>query len=349
MTDRARQHEPPYRLVIADDSPLYRVRFAKLFGRAAELTVAGLAADGEEAVRLVAQDRPDVMLLDLTMPRMDGFAVLRWVMANAPMPVVVCSSRADRESVFKALELGAVDYIIKPRAWRDGLAGIEPLLVERVRAAAEAHLGARPVAGADAVAIPSPSHRALIIAIAASTGGPAAIQRLVRRLSRELTVPIVVAQHMPPGFTRLFAERLERQSHYAAEEARGGAELRPSTIVVAPGGMQTRLVRDGEAVRIELAERAASDIYAPSADILFASAADTFGPSVAGVILTGMGDDGSRGAAAIKERGGFVLAESNDSALIYGMPRAAIASGHVDAQLPLDRMAEAFLALAGKG
>ncbi len=348
MSDRARQHEPPYRLVIADDSPLYRLRFAKLFGRDGALTVAGVAADGEEAVRLVTRDRPDVLLLDLNMPRMDGFAVLRWVMANAPLPVVVCSSRSDRQSVFQALELGAVDYIIKPGVGRDGLAAIEGLLVERVKAAAGARLDAREPDVAETPALPPVRQRVETIAIAASTGGPAAIQRIVRRLPRALTVPIVVAQHMPPGFTRLFAERLHRLSHYAAAEAVDGAALRPSTLVVAPGGLQMRIVRDGDASRVAISPREAGEIYAPSADLLFASIADAFGAAAAGVILTGMGDDGSRGAIAIKDRGGYVLVETSDSALIYGMPRAAIATGRTDAQLPLDRMAEAFAALSGQ-
>lgn len=346
MTDRARQHEPPYRLVIADDSPYYRLRFAKLFGRDGALAVAGVAADGEEAVRLVTRDRPDVLLLDLNMPRMDGFAVLRWVMANAPLPVVVCSSRSDRQSVFQALELGAVDYIIKPGVGRDGLAAIEGLLVERVKAAAGARLDAREPDGPPA--LPPVRQRVEAIAIAASTGGPAAIQRIVRRLPRALTVPIVVAQHMPPGFTRLFAERLHRLSHYAAAEAVDGAALRPSTLVVAPGGLQMRIVRDGDAARVALSPREAGDTYAPSADLLFDSIADAFGAAAAGVILTGMGDDGSRGAIAIKDRGGYVLVETSESALIYGMPRAAIATGCADAQLPLDRMADAFVALSGQ-
>jgi two-component system chemotaxis response regulator CheB len=345
VTERARQHEPPYRLLIVDDSPLYRLRFTKLFGRNRDLTVVGVAADGDEALRLMASGRPDVVVLDLTMPRMDGFVFLRSVMAHAPLPVVVCSSRSDRESVFKALELGAVDYIVKPSA-KDEISRLEPILVERVRSAAEARLGVRAVAPVVPFALPPSRHRAEVIAIAASTGGPAAIQRLVHQLPRELTVPIVVVQHMPPGFTRLFAERLERQSHYRAAEAYDGAALEPCTIAVAPGGMQTRLATAPGEPRLEIAPRAAADVYAPSADLLFSSMADAYGPAAVCVVLTGMGDDGSRGAVRVKECGGYVLAETSDSALIFGMPRAAIDTGCADAQLPLDRMAEAFVALA---
>jgi two-component system chemotaxis response regulator CheB len=347
MSERPGQEHRPYRLVIVDDSPYHRLRFAKLFGRSEALEVAGMAADGEEGVALIATARPDVVLLDLNMPRMDGFAVLRWVMAHTPLPIVVCSSRTDRESVFKALELGAVDYIIKPGAGRDSLARIERFLLDRVVAAAGARmataLGTAPELLPE---LPPRSRRAEAIGIAASTGGPAAIQRLVRQLPQGLTLPIFVAQHMPPGFTRLFAERLERQSHYAAAEARDGAVLRPGTISVAPGGQQMRVVRaDGE-VRLTLTPRADGDLYAPSADMLFTSLAEVFGSAAVGVILTGMGDDGSRGARAIKRAGGTVLVETSDSALIYGMPRAAVVAGCADAQLPLDQMAEAFAALA---
>jgi two-component system, chemotaxis family, protein-glutamate methylesterase/glutaminase len=327
MSERPGQENGPYRLVIVDDSPYHRLRFGKLFGRSEALEVAGMAADGEEGVALIAAVRPDVVLLDLTMPRMDGFAVLRWVMAHAPLPVVVCSSRSDRESVFKALELGAVDYIIKPGAGRDSLARIERILLDRVVSAAGARVGApRPAATGPMPKLPG-SRRAEVIAIAASTGGPAAIQRLVRQLPAGLTVPIVVAQHMPPGFTRLFAERLERQSHYAAVEARDGAALRPGTIVVAPGGQQMRVVREEGEARVVLTPRAEGDLYAPSADMLFTSIADAFGPAAVAVILTGMGDDGSRGARAIKRKDGTVLVETSESALIYGMPRAAVAAG----------------------
>jgi two-component system chemotaxis response regulator CheB len=349
VRERSRQKGAPVRLAIVDDSPYHRLRFARLFGRAGEFEVVGLAADGEEGVALIASARPDVVLLDLTMPRMDGFAVLRWAMAHAPIPIVVCSSRSDRESVFKALELGAVDYIIKPGSTRDGLARIERLLLDRVIAAAGARVEPpAAIAAPDAAPpLPPPSARAEVIAIAASTGGPAAIQRLVRQLPPQLTVPIVVAQHMPPGFTRLFAERLERQSHYAAVEARDGAPLRVGTIAVAPGGQQTRVAVEGGEARFRIEARGESDLYAPSADMLFTSIAEGFGASAVGVVLTGMGDDGSRGALAIKRRGGTVLVETSDSALIYGMPRAAVAAGGADAQLPLDRMAEAFLALAG--
>jgi two-component system chemotaxis response regulator CheB len=339
------RHPGPYRVVVVDDSPLYRVRFAKMLGRSPDVVVSGLAADGEEAVRLIANDRPDVVLLDLSMPRMDGFAVLRWLAANAPVPVVVCSSQDDRASVFRALELGAVDFVPKPGSAREAGRELEALVLERVLAAATARLEPRAAGAATAVTLPARERPAEVIAIGASTGGPAALQTLARSLPREMKAPIVVAQHMPCGFTRLFAERLGRHSHYAAEEARDGARLARATIHVAPGGLQTRIVEGRDGPRLSVTPRAAGDAHAPSADALFASAAEVFGEAAVAVVLTGMGDDGSAGAAAVKARGGVVLAESSDTALIYGMPRAALATGRVDAELPLSALPAAFLAL----
>jgi two-component system chemotaxis response regulator CheB len=348
MSGRAKRPEAPYRLVIVDDSPLYRLRFARLFGRSGEVVVAGVAADGEEGVQTIANVRPDVVLLDLTMPKMDGFAVLRWIMSRDPVPVVVCSSRGDREAVFLALELGAVDFISEPETGREGQAVLEQMLVERVVGAARARLGPHK---AESAKLPrfKPAAPAEVIAIGASAGGPAALQTLVRALPPSLELPILVAQHMPRGFTRLFAERLARYSGYAAVEAKTNARIEPRTIYVAPGGQQTRVAGDAGARHLEVAPRADGDAHAPSVDVLLESVAAAYGPAAVAVILTGMGDDGSAGAVAVKSRGGTVLAESSDSALIFGMPRAAIATGRVDAQLPLSLLPEAFLALARHG
>jgi two-component system chemotaxis response regulator CheB len=347
MTGATEQAGPPVRLAIVEDSPFYRLRFAKIFGRSGRLSVVGSAANGHEGIHLIASERPDVVLLDLNMPGLDGFGVLRWVMSNQPVPVVVCSSRRDRESIFRALELGAVDYITKPEGPREGLEGLEGVLVERVEAAARARLGAagrvdewRPVGPL----LLARSRPAAIIGIAASTGGPAAIQRLVRDFPPALSVPVVVVQHMPSGFTRSFADRLGRLSHYRAAEVRDGARLAANTIYVAPGGLQTSLAA-GPEVRFSVTPRQPGDLHAPSADVFFASMAETYGEAAVAVVLTGMGDDGSRGARCVKNRGGYVLVEASESALIYGMPRATLATGCADAELPLARMPEALLGL----
>lgn len=335
------------RVVVADDSAYYRARIARLFKRLEGFDVVGMAADGEEAIRLIASERPDVAVLDLQMPKMDGFSVLRWAMASAPLPIVVCSSLSDRESVFRALDLGAVDFIAKPGPGAEALAVSEQQIVQSVRAASQARMEIiQKAAAGRAKAKPVEARPAVgVIAIAASTGGPAALQRIAHGLPRDIDVPIVVAQHMPAGFTRLFADRLARQGHFGAVEASDGELLQAGTIHIAPGGMQTSVRRGPEGACFTVRPREAGDVYAPSADVLLVSAAEVFGAAVVGVILTGMGDDGSRGAVDIRRRGGYVLAESSDTALIYGMPRAATATGGTDIELPLSAIPEALAAL----
>lgn len=348
MSDGASFQAGRVRVLVVDDSAYYRSRLTRLFRRLEGFEIVGVASDGEEAIRMIASERPDVAVLDLQMPNIDGFAVLRWAMASAPLPIVVCSSMSDRDSVFRAIDLGAVDFVAKPGPGKGQLDFAEQQIVRSVRAASIARLdrlraaetGAR--RGKAVAARPAVG----VIVVAASTGGPAALQRLASGLPKDFAIPIVVAQHMPAGFTRLFADRLSRQGPFAAVEAADGAALQPSTIHVAPGGMQTELVRGADGVRFVVRARAAADVYAPSADVLLGSAAETFGASAIGVILTGMGDDGSRGAVEIRRRGGYVLAESSDTALIYGMPRAATASGGTDAELPLHAIPAALAALA---
>ncbi len=347
MSGGSQTRTTPVRIAIVDDSPYYRQRIARLFRRLENFDVVGVAADGEDAIRLIAHERPDVAVLDLQMPGVDGFAVLRWAMATAPLPIVVCSSMSDRESVFRALDLGAVDFVAKPAPGPGALALVESQILQSVRAASLARVdGGRPPSAERRRAKPPAARSSVrIIAIAASTGGPAALQRIAHGLSEDVAVPIIVAQHMPSGFTRLFAERLARQGAYDAVEAANGDMLLPGTIYVAPGGMRTT-VRSHDSVPTILVEpRGADDVYAPSADSLFASVAGVYGDAAVGVVLTGMGDDGSRGSVDIRRRGGYVLAESSDTALIYGMPRAATATGGTDIELPLSEIPAALAAL----
>ncbi|HKS29336.1 MAG TPA: chemotaxis-specific protein-glutamate methyltransferase CheB [Pyrinomonadaceae bacterium] len=333
-----------YRLLIADDSPLYRLRLSQIFSASDRLQIVGLAAQGREAIALVKERRPDVLVLDLEMPELDGFSVLRWVMKNALLPVVVCSGLSERESVFRALEAGAVDFITKPEL-RHAIRSEEfaAHLRQRVEAAAEAHARAALPPAKDteshvAVARLAQSSasraRACMVGIVGSAGSPAALGLLLSRLRRDFSVPVVVALHMPQGFTRSFAERLSRTTPFTAREARDAERIGGSQIYVAPGGHHTTVTgRADSELFFHIAPSSTNDFYTPSADKLLTSLAETCGEKALAVILTGMGEDGLRGSRAIKERGGRVIVESRDSALIWGMPRAVSEAGLADAEL----------------
>ncbi|HEX8852742.1 MAG TPA: chemotaxis protein CheB, partial [Pyrinomonadaceae bacterium] len=297
--------------------------------------------------------------LDLEMPELDGFSVLRWAMAHAPLPVVVCSGQSQRESVFRALEAGAVDFITKPElrhAVRSETFAAE--LRQRVEAAAGAgHFApaATPHARrtqdtASVVAATqlarSTGRRARLAAIVGSAGAPAAVTRLISELRTDFAAPVVVALHMPQGFTRSFAERLARTSSFSVREARDGEPLSPSQIYIAPGGQHTTVVRaDDEsegALMLRVEPTAEGDFCAPSADRLLRSAAEACGRGALGVVLTGMGEDGREGARALRERGATVIVESRASAVIWGMPRAVYEAGLADAEFDLSAIAVAI-------
>jgi two-component system chemotaxis response regulator CheB len=331
-----------HRLLIVDDSPYYRLRFSKIFSRSADLQVVGLAEDGDIAIKQIHELSPDVVLLDLLMPKLDGFGVLRWVMANRPLPIIVCSSYSDRDRVFKALELGAIDFLLKPTPRATSLtSNLEDRIIRRVEDAVAAKVAISAEMDADRKAAYLAAEQAAygacveLICIAASTGGPAAIQRLVAEFPRSMTVPIVIAQHMPEGFTRPFASRLDSISHYKVIEARDGDKVRGKHIYIAPAGFETRIIRNGDQLILSVSSSVASTSHAPSADELFSSAAKACGERTLAVVLTGMGQDGANGAEIIRRAGGHVIAESNESAIVFGMPLSVIERGCASAMLPL--------------
>jgi two-component system chemotaxis response regulator CheB len=307
----------------------------------------GVARDGEEALRKTFELEPDLVTLDLEMPKMDGFTFLRLVMSKRPTPVIVISGRAGDADVFRALELGAVDFLAKPTPHATPeLANIErelirkvhairELRIDKVRKRVEAPLGSR-----DPRPISGP--RARVVAIGSSTGGPAALIQIFARFRTPPPCAFVVAQHMPEGFTRSFAERIDRLTCLRAMEAQGGEEVAPGSVLIAPGGSHLEFVTEGSRVCAKVTGRTEADKYAPSVDRLFVSTAKHFGSDAMAVVLTGMGDDGREGVTAVKGAGGRVLAESEDTAVIFGMPQQAIRTGVVDQVLPLGDIAGAI-------
>ncbi len=352
------------RVLVIDDSAFNRRTITKILEGLPEVEVIGYAVDGEEGIRRIIDLKPDLVTLDIEMPRMDGFTLLRIIMNNRPTPVIVVSSRGGDESVFKALELGAVDFILKPTAAAsDELIKISEDLHEKVRGVFNLNMSsvkkrgallrkeAEPATAEKAKAILLPRKRGAetisVVAIGASTGGPPALQSIFSALPGEIPFSLVVSQHMPPGFTRTFAERLNRNSAIRVVEACDGDPVRPGCALVAPGGRNMVFRKADSDVIVQLVDPQPAENYLPSVDRMFQSGAEVFGSKLMGVVLTGMGNDGSVGVRAIKKAGGLVISESEDSAVIFGMPRAAIATGMVDAVVPLEKMTEEILARCG--
>jgi two-component system, chemotaxis family, protein-glutamate methylesterase/glutaminase len=365
---RAAPRRPaPLRVLAVDDSEASLRAIVGILRREADVQVVGQATDGEEALRLVLQLEPDCVCLDLEMPRMDGFTFLRLLMAKQPTPVIVVSSNARKQDVFKALELGALDFVAKPEKRDAGgdladirddlvakLAMVRALRVDSPASVPAPPAGPRPPPPATPRPPPlrGPEPPGRLVVIGASTGGPAALAQLLCALPTDLPLAYAVAQHMPERFTRAFAERLARSSGLDVREAEDGDELLHGRVLVAPGGRHLKVIRAGGALaplRAALVPQNPRDgrRYCPSVDVLFESAADAMGDRVCAVVLTGMGNDGRRGVEKVKEAGGFAIAESEESAVVYGMPKEAAGTGKVDGVLSLEEMVSWLCRFAG--
>lgn len=333
--------QPLIRVLVIDDSAFSRQAITRMLRGSPLVEVVGVARDGEEALRKTFKLAPDLITLDLEMPRMDGFTFLRLVMHKQPTPVIVISGRAGEDQVFRALELGAVDFLAKPTPHAaPELANIERDLIRKVHALRDLRIekvrdriGSLPTRAARAEVA------ARLVVIGSSTGGPAALMQIFGAFSEPPPCAFIVAQHMPRGFTRGFAERIDRLTALTASEARGGEEPAPGSVLIAPGGWHLELESVGPRVQTTLIARDSSDKYTPSVDRLFSSAAKHYARDLVAIVLTGMGDDGRRGVGAVKEAGGSVLAESEETAVIFGMPQQAIRTGAVDHVLPLHEIA----------
>ncbi len=338
------------KVLVVDDSAFNRRSITDILSSDPEIEVVGKAADGEEALRLVKLQKPHVITLDLEMPRMDGFTFLRILMSLHPTPVIIVSSYSQKENVFKALELGALDFVAKPDRFADSeMSRVRGDLLQKVRMARAMRsdsLGSRAaheplpsrVLAQDPGSYVEPRH---VVAIASSTGGPTALLEAFSKIQDRPRASIVVAQHMPDKFTRTFAERLDRRSRIRTAEAQQGDLLSAGRAFVCPGRYcaEVERTRTGE-LQIRVVNPDASDRYVPSADRLFTSVARAAGLRAIGVVLTGMGDDGVLGAQAIAQAGGTVIAESPATAVVYGMPGAAVRSGVVSRSLSIYEIAD---------
>lgn len=340
------------KVLVVDDSAFNRMAITKMLGTDPGIDVIGAAHDGVDAIAKTLRLLPDVITLDLEMPNMDGFTFLRWLMKERPTPTLVLSSRSDSRSVFRALELGAVDFLAKPEARISrSIESIREELIGKVQAVlhlemAKVQSTIELLAAEKTAPLPRKEDDFRleqgpieVVAIASSTGGPPALQAILTSLSPDFGAAIVISQHMPQGFTKSFAERLNKLSSLLISEAAAGDRVTPGAVLIAPGGHHLILKRDRTGLFAELASRTETDKYVPSADRMMISVAEACGQSALGVVLTGMGRDGAEGTRAIKQKNGQCLAESEESAVIFGMPQEAIRTGCVDKILPLGAMA----------
>jgi two-component system chemotaxis response regulator CheB len=349
------------RVLIVDDSALMRQVLAQLLSKDRGIEVIGSAPDPFIAREKIKALNPDVITLDVEMPKMDGLTFLEKLMAGHPMPVVMVSSltEAGCQTTLRALELGAVDFIAKPKLdLREGMEAVAQDLIAKIKAAAMAKVGGKGLGGRVkteplASRLLPPASSAMIkttdtiIAIGASTGGTEALRAVLEVLPPN-TPPIIVTQHMPERFTKTFADRLNQLCRISVKEAEDGDSVLPGHALIAPGSYHMTLVRSGARYSVRINQDPPVNRHRPSVDVMFDSVARNAGANTIGVILTGMGGDGARGMLAMKQAGAYTIAQDEASCVVFGMPKEAIKLGGVDKILPLSEIPNAIVAYVYK-
>jgi two-component system, chemotaxis family, protein-glutamate methylesterase/glutaminase len=336
------------RTVIVDDSAFVRKAVKEMLSRSPHIEVVGSARNGEHALEMVEQLKPDVVTCDLTMPELDGVGFVRKQMSRRPVPILILTaSPQDAALVLDALAAGAIDFIQKPTSLAtDDLLVIAKELIQKVKDAAMAPLRFLPVPQSlpeikvSAKASAS-AENVDIVVLGISTGGPQALRYLLPQFAADFPVPLVMVLHIPVGYTALFAERLAEASRLPVREAFQGCPVVAGQALLAPAGRHITFERSpsGQVV-VQLSTKPNDKPHRPSVDVLFQSAAEVYRNRVLGVVMTGMGDDGKQGAAWIKAQGGTILTEAEKTCVIYGMPRSVVEAGLSDEAVPLESMAE---------
>lgn len=344
----------PIRVLVVDDSAFMRQAISRILESESHIAVCGTARSGEEAVRKADELDPDIVTMDVEMPGMGGLQAVREIASGSDIPVIMVSALTQEgaDITFRALEAGAVDFVAKPDAAYVNIRDVARDLIAKVRA-----FGVRPTdkklrgkvrKTATAKAPPQRSGRTFeCVAIGTSTGGPVALSKILPALPVGFAAPLIIVQHMPLGFTRPLAERLNATSSIHVLEAQNGMVLAPGRALVAPAGKHLTLRRTSgsDDVEVVLTDDSAGATHVPSVDRTMASVGEVYGPGSLGTILTGMGQDGVAGLRVLKDRGGYVIGEDEATCVVYGMPRAAAKAGLVDIVLPLDRVASALCEL----
>ncbi|NTW05064.1 MAG: chemotaxis response regulator protein-glutamate methylesterase [Peptococcaceae bacterium] len=348
----------PIKILVVDDSSLMRLKIMHSLEQEPDFKVIDTASDGEEAIRKIKALRPDVVTLDVEMPVLDGLGTLKRVMSENPVPVVMLSALTTQGArhTMQALALGAVDFVAKPAKIGEMQAMVEDLVV-KIRAAAQASIKKQQLdkpgitkpglqSGANEFSSSTRSVAKLgkidLLVIGSSTGGPAALQQIIPLLPADLPVGVVIVQHIPVGFSNAMAEHLNRRSKLAVKHAEQGDIIRPGLVLVAPASYDLTFRGSSGSYSVNLdsgKEPPKPGSFRPSVDLVMNSAAELMRGQVMGVLLTGMGRDGAKGMMAIKEKGGYTVAEAESTCVVFGMPKAAIELGAVKKILPLNEIA----------
>jgi two-component system chemotaxis response regulator CheB len=340
------------RTLIVDDSAFVRKVVREMLSRSPFIDVVGTARDGDEALEMVDQLRPDVLTCDLEMPRRDGVMFVREQMSRRPLPILILTASAqDGERALEAMEAGATDFMQKPTALaNEEILAIREELVEKVKAAARVpvaklHQELPDVEAPQAFNILGQREtRVDVVVLGVSTGGPQALRYLLPQFPADFPVPVAMVLHMPVGYTQLFADKLDELSQLKVAEAREGDPMVAGTALLAPAGrhMSFRRMANGNVVT-QLSTNPVGLPHRPAADVLFRSASEVYGSRVLGIVMTGMGHDGRDGAGWIKAKGGTVLTEAEESCVIYGMPRSVVEAGLSDGAILLGQLANAIM------
>jgi len=345
------------KLLVVDDSAFMRKAIENMVKKDPEIEIVGMGKNGQEAVDMVKSLRPDVVTLDIEMPRMDGLTALQKIMTENPLPVIMVSSLTTEgaDATLKALDLGAVDFIPKDKSFASfGVMKIEDQLIAKIKSfAAKKAFFRRPVVRPSAAPVrpavsakPAPkiTSKKKYVIIGTSTGGPQSLQKVIPMLPADLGVPILVVQHMPPNFTKSLAQRLNSLSKLTVLEAQGKEQLEPNHVYIAKGGTHLKVKRVGAHYYTEVGTEPSNTLHMPSVDVTAASVAENMGKDALGVIMTGMGSDGTKGLKLLKLKGGSVLAQNEPTSIVYGMPRAVVEAGISDEILPLEEIYQRIVA-----
>ncbi len=336
------------KVLIVDDSLVFRESLSREIAKDPDIEVVGTATDPYMARDLIIKLKPDVLTLDVEMPKMNGIEFLKKLMPQYPLPVIVVSSVS--QNVLDALDAGAVEFVTKPNVTRPGgMASFVNELIIKIKIASTAKVGNRKSDYSPSRPVTSQGIDTMskIIAIGASTGGTDAIHTVISGLPRDMP-PIVIVQHMPPVFTKLYAERLNNTCELEVKEAEDGDALRPGRVLIAPGNYQMRVAKRGSGYIVKCTQEEKVSGHCPSVDVLFDSVADVVGKQAVGVILTGMGRDGANGLLKMKKTGAYTIGQDEKSSVVYGMPMVAFNIGAVDKQLPLDRIDDEIIRFLSK-